>query len=166
MSPWARSAAKLYALYVRLANYLQSPLLLAVRLYWGWQFAQDGWGKLGHIPRVTDYFASIGVPQPHITAYAIALLELAGGILFIFGLGSRLIALPLTINMMMAYVFGDREALHSIFSDPGKFYAADPYTFLFASLLILVFGPGKFALDTLIGHIAGGRMEAASRETT
>jgi putative oxidoreductase len=29
-----------------------------------------------------------------------------------------------------------------ILSDPGKFYGADPYTFWFASLLILVFGPG------------------------
>ena len=44
----------------------------------------------------------------------------------------------------------DREALGSIFSDPDKFYAAAPYTFLFASLLILFFGPGKFSLDTLI----------------
>ena len=35
------------------SNRLQSPLLLAIRLYWGWQFAQDGWGKLTHLARVT-----------------------------------------------------------------------------------------------------------------
>jgi putative oxidoreductase len=35
-----------------------------------------------------------------------------------------------------------------MFSDPGKFYAADPYTFLFASLMVLVFGAGFFAVDT------------------
>jgi uncharacterized membrane protein YphA (DoxX/SURF4 family) len=29
-------------------------------------------------------------------------------------------------------------------------YAAAPYTLLFASLIILIFGPGKFSLDTLI----------------
>jgi hypothetical protein len=39
---------------------------------------------------------------------------------------------------------------HGIVSDPGKFYGADPYTFLFASLMILIFGPGYFAMDTLI----------------
>jgi putative oxidoreductase len=50
----------------------------------------------------------------------------------------------------MAYLFGDREALLSFFSNPGKFYAADPYTFLFAALLILIFGPGLIALDTLL----------------
>jgi putative oxidoreductase len=52
--------------------------------------------------------------------------------------------------MIMAYVIADREALGSIFSDPKKFYNAAPFTFLLASLLILVFGPGKFSLDTLI----------------
>ena len=35
-------------IYVRAAdllNWFKSPLLLAIRLYWGWQFAQDGWGS-------------------------------------------------------------------------------------------------------------------------
>ena len=49
--------------------------------------------------------------------------------------------------MLVAYIKADREALFSFFSDPGKFYAADPYTFLFAALLILIFGPGKISLD-------------------
>jgi len=52
--------------------------------------------------------------------------------------------------MVVAFVIADREALGSIFSDPDKFYAAAPYTYLFASLLILFFGPGKLSLDTLI----------------
>jgi putative oxidoreductase len=69
------------------------------------------------------------------------------------GLGSRIIALPLTINMLMAYITADREALFSFFSDPGKFYAADPYTFLFASLLILLFGPGKISIDFGISYL-------------
>ena len=50
----------------------------------------------------------------------------------------------------MAYVTADREALFSIISDPDKFTAAAPYTILFAALLILIFGPGKLALDTLL----------------
>jgi len=29
-------------------NWLQSPLLLAIRPYWGWQFAQDGWGTVSY----------------------------------------------------------------------------------------------------------------------
>jgi putative oxidoreductase len=58
--------------------------------------------------------------------------------------------------MFIAYWTADREALSAIFSDPGKFYAADPYTFLFASLMVLIFGAGFFAIDIL----AGRRMKA------
>jgi hypothetical protein len=52
-------------------------------------------------------------------------------------------------------VAADRQALAAIFSDPGKFYNADPYTFLFASLLVFVFGPGKLALDFLLSRRVG-----------
>jgi len=52
--------------------------------------------------------------------------------------------------MFVAYWTADHEALTSVFSDPGKFYVADPYTFLFASLMVLIFGAGLFAVDTQI----------------
>jgi putative oxidoreductase len=52
--------------------------------------------------------------------------------------------------MFVAYWTADREALASIFSDPGKFYVADPYTFLFASLLVVIFGAGFLSLDNII----------------
>jgi putative oxidoreductase len=136
--------------FLRAANGCQSPLLLAVRIYWGLQFWQAGWGKLMDISKVIGYFTSLGVPLPGLNAYFISLLEAGGGILLALGLFSRLIALPLAFDMVVAFVIADREALGAIFSDPDKFYAAAPYTFLFASLLILFFGPGKLSLDTLI----------------
>lgn len=145
------AAEKIYLWFVRAASSLQSPFLLAVRLYWGWQFLQGGMAKLSDISKVVDYFTSLGIPAPSLNAHFIALLETTGGILLILGLAARLIALPLAINMTVAYITADREALGSIFSEPEKFYAAAPYTFLFASLLILIFGPGKFSLDALIG---------------
>ena len=52
--------------------------------------------------------------------------------------------------MLVAYWTADHEAFVSFFSDPGKFYAADPYTFLFASLMVLIFGAGFFSLDRLL----------------
>lgn len=58
----------------------------------------------------------------------------------------------LAANMFVAYWTADREALVSIFSDPGRFYVADPYTFLFASLLVLIFGVGLLSLDTIIAR--------------
>ena len=128
---------------------LQSSFLLAIRLYWGFQFMQIGWGKLHNISGVTNYFTQLGLPFPHLTVIFISLLEFVGGILLMLGLGSRLIAVPLTIDMIIAYIVGDRKALLAFFSDPGTFYVADPFTFLFISLLILIFGPGRFAIDSL-----------------
>jgi putative oxidoreductase len=52
--------------------------------------------------------------------------------------------------MLMAYITADREALFSFFSDPDKFYGATPYTYLFASLIVLIFGPGKYSVDALL----------------
>lgn len=35
-------------------------------------------------------------------------------------------------------------------SDPDKFTGATPFLFLFASLLVFVFGPGKLSLDAVL----------------
>jgi len=40
--------------------------------------------------------------------------------------------------------------IFSIFSDPAKFYNADPFIYLFFALIVLIFGPGKIALDYLL----------------
>ncbi len=139
-----------YAAFCKIAEKLCSPLLLAVRLYWGWQFVQTGWGKLHNQARITDFFTSLNIPFPALNAHFVSGLEFFGGILLILGLASRPIAFLLTGSMFVAYWTADREALFSIFSNPGKFYGADPYTFLFAAIMILAFGPGRFSLDALI----------------
>jgi putative oxidoreductase len=147
-----KTIERLYGILNAAASSLQSPFLLAVRLYWGWQFIQTGIGHLTHLDKVIDYFGTLGIPAPGLMAPAISCLELVGGILLAVGLASRPIAFLLTCNMIVAFITGDREALFSIFSDPDKFYAAAPYTFLVASLIILIFGPGKFCLDTLLAR--------------
>jgi putative oxidoreductase len=149
-------AEKYYRLLVRVSSSLQSSFLLAVRLYWGWQFMQTGWGKLSNINKVIEFFTNLGIPAPVLNAYFVSALEFGGGLLLILGLGSRLIALPLVADMIVAYITADREALFSIISNPDKFTAAAPYTFLIASLIVLIFGPGKASVDAFltgrIGH--------------
>ena len=143
---------KLYGLLITIASAFQSVLLLVIRLYWGWQFAQAGWGKLQHLDRVTKFFTSLGIPMPHANAIFISVLELVGGILLALGLSSRLIALLFVGDMVVAYITADHEAFFSFISDPDKFVAASPFAFLLASLVILVFGPGRFSLDALLGR--------------
>src|SRR5437588_4351356 len=105
-----------YAALSKSGNALQSPFLLIVRLYWGYQFMQTGWGKLHNLSGVTDFFTSLGIPAPHLNAIFVANLEFIGGILLILGLANRLLGLVLTGNMLVAYLTADREALKSIFS--------------------------------------------------
>lgn len=162
MSSLIKAIERAYAWFLCAANAGQSLLLLAIRLYWGWQFWQTGSAKLSNISKVVNYFISLGVPAPSLNAHFISVLEYVGGILLVLGLASRLTALPLAIDMIVAYVVGDREALSSIFSDPDKFYGATPYTFLFASLIILFFGPGWFSLDHLIVWYRKKRHAAAA----
>ncbi len=145
----------LYKRFFAAVDYLRSPFLLAVRLYWGWQLIQSGWGKLHNLPKVTEFFTSLNLPMPAQMAVFISCVEFFGGIFLAIGLLSRLTALVLTVNMIMAYITADREALQSIFSDPDKFYAAAPYVFLIASLIILIFGPGKLSLDTILERLLG-----------
>jgi putative oxidoreductase len=152
MQTLARFVRACYAGATAALNRLQSLLLLAIRLYWGWQFAQDGWGKLTHLARVTDFFSSLNLPAPGATATLVASVEFVGGILLVLGLASRLVSLVLFVNMTMAYlsVPDDRVNFSHILSNPSDFYNATPYTYWFAALLILILGPGLFAIDTLI----------------
>lgn len=133
------------------ANYLQSPFLLIVRLYWGWQFFIAGKGKLSNIAPVIEFFGNdLKIPFPEVNAYLAACTECFGGLLLLVGLASRLTAIPLCFTMLVAYMTAENEALRSIFSDPDKFVTASPFLFLFASLLILIFGPGVFSLDYVV----------------
>jgi putative oxidoreductase len=99
---------------------------------------------------VTEYFSSLGMPMPAQTAVFIACVEFFGGVFLALGLLSRITGLVLTINMIMAYIIGDREALLSSFSDPDKFVGAAPFAFLIVSLIVLIFGAGKLSVDATI----------------
>jgi putative oxidoreductase len=92
----------------------------------------------------------LGHSLPAFNARFVAGLELAGRLLLIAGLASRLTGFLLMANMFIAYWTADHEALVSVFSGPGKFYVADPYTFLFASLQVLIFGAAFFFRDAAI----------------
>src|SRR5215831_8934132 len=139
-----------YELLVSGAIFLQSPFLLLLRVYFFWQLFQTGQGKLAHIEKIADYFASLGIPLPTLNAYMAGATEAFGSLLLIAGLASRLTAIPITIVMAVAYLTADLEAVTGIFSDPDKFVKADPFPYLVTALIVLVFGPGKLSVDAVI----------------
>jgi putative oxidoreductase len=160
--PLVRFVQNAYLLLIKIASSLQSPVLLIIRLYWGWSFFQTGKGKLSDLSKVTSFFTDLGIPFPGFNAFLAGTTECVGGLLLLVGLASRLTAIPLIITMIVAYITADSEALKSIFSDPDKFLGADPFLFLFASVLVLVFGPGVFSLDYLIGRKFSARKTGAT----
>ena len=131
----------------RLADHLQAPLLLVLRLHWGFAFAQAGWGKLMNLERTTAFFAELGLPLPAANAFAAGAVECLGGALLALGLLSRPAATALAFTMLVAYATADREALLGILSDPESFTGAAPFLFLLASLVVLAFGPGAWSVD-------------------
>lgn len=135
-----------------LAGRLQSPLLFLLRAYWGWSFAQTGWGKLMHLERTANFFADLGLPAPKLNAIAAGSTECLGGLLLALGLFARPAAVPLAFTMIVAYATADKEALQAIFSDTDKFTGAAPFLFLLVSVLVLAFGPGKWSLDHLLAR--------------
>ena len=148
-----------YELLVARSAVLQSPFLLGLRLYFFWQLFLTGKGKLENIGKVTEFFASLGIPLPTLNAYFIGSLECFGSLLLIIGLATRPLSLLIVISMTVAYLTADFEAVSNIFSDPDKFVKADPFPFLLTALIVLVFGPGRFSVDALLKWRAGKRAE-------
>ena len=142
-----------YNLWVKAVSCLQSPLLLAMRLYWGWQFFQTGKGKLMNLDRTASFFQSLNIPHPHLNAIMAGSTECFGGLCLLLGLGSRVLTIPLIFTMIIAYVTAESDALHAIFSASDKFVTATPFEFMLTAIIVLVFGPGKFSLDYLIGRL-------------
>jgi putative oxidoreductase len=140
----------LETILVKIGTALQSPLLLLIRLYWGWSFAQTGWGKLMNLERTTNFFGSLGLPAPKLNAIVAGSTECIGGVLLLLGLFSRFASPALIFTMLVAYATSEREALGVITSDPDKFTEAAPFLFLFAAVVVFVFGPGKWSVDALL----------------
>ena len=135
------------AILAKVAACLRDPLLLGIRLYWGWQFFITGKGKLMNLDNTAGFFAALGIPLPKLNALIAGSTECFGGLLLLLGLASRLTSVPLIFTMIVAYLTADREVVFGILDDADAFVTAAPFLFLFASLIIFIFGPGRFSVD-------------------
>lgn len=152
MNSLTRFLASSYYGAIALLKHLENPLLLLIRVYFGYSISVTGRAHLMHIDTFTDFFTSLNLPAPHYTAIFVGVVELLGGIFLALGIGSRLTAFILFCDMTVAYITADKEAWSSFIVDQDKFTAAAPFTIWFASLLILILGPGKWAVDTLLAR--------------
>jgi putative oxidoreductase len=135
-----------------------SAVLLLIRLAWGWELVESGYGHLTHIAQTVDAFKGWGVPYPELSVHISASTELIGGILIMLGLGARFISIPLIVNFIVAYATASRDEFTQLFKqDPSHIVDDSAFPFLITSLLMLAFGAGRFSLDYLILRFARKR---------
>jgi putative oxidoreductase len=136
--------------------------IIALRIMAGGVFLWEGILKFVYANQGIGRFTKLGMPFPHFTADFVACLEIAGGILFLSGLMTRLIAIPFIGEMIVAMLstkitlylgtyplplpsappkVGMWAVLHEIRSE---------YAQLLTSLFLMINGPGKWSLDALL----------------
>jgi putative oxidoreductase len=127
--------------------------LLLLRVVFGLTLAAHGSQKLfgsfggGGPAGTTTFFRSLGFRAPLLMALIAGLGELAGGLLFAFGLLTPLAALILTVVML--------NAIGTVHWKKGFFNSAGGYEFNLAiiatAVAVTAIGPGRYSLDGVFG---------------
>jgi putative oxidoreductase len=132
-----------------IGNSLQSPFLLLIRLIWGYHFFIAGFGKLSNLSQVSGFFANLDIPFPAFSAFIVGIFELLGGASLFLGFKARLMAIFLVVIMTFAYISAHSKDLSafSFITNPIIFAKEAPFSFLYTSLIVFIFGTGKYSID-------------------
>jgi putative oxidoreductase len=126
-----------------------ATLALLVRIASGVVFVAFGVGKFASHRTEVESFENYGLPSPDTFTYAIGVVEIAGGVMLLAGLATRLAALVLAGDMVGAIAVsgvGEGEAISLTLA---------PALLLAMGFLIWV-GPGRGALDRRLADQPAG----------
>src|SRR5947207_7460806 len=86
--------------------------LVPLRSVVGFCFTANGWIKfhMMGIAGTTKFMGGLGIPLPNVAAVCIIALEAIGGLALILGVGTRLFAPLLAMDMLGAIFFAKRHA--------------------------------------------------------
>ena len=141
----AAAADRVQPLVTALTRAQWIPQLL-VRLFVGYFFFETGWGKVRDLGVMAERFAGWGIPVHALNAALSGYTELIGGGLLVLGLATRLAAVPLCINMVVAILVVN---LRRVTEFDEFFELSEP---LYALCFVWLFfsGPGRMSLDHLL----------------
>ncbi len=123
---------------------------LAIRLVFGYFWAETGWAKLHNLDAFAERFAQWGIPWPSLSALACAVVEFGGGLLMMLGLATRLTMLALIVNMLVALIVVVLPGVSTL----DEFVELDEVLYLLVFLWLLIAGAGRISVDAwLLGRI-------------
>lgn len=125
-----------------------SPAVILIRLIVGGIFLSEGIqkflfpGELG-----VGRFAKIGIPSPEIMAPFVGVVEILGGGLLLAGFLTRLAAIPLILNMLVAITTTKLPILQKSGFWAMAHEARVDYAMLLGCIFLLIAGAGTWSLD-------------------
>ena len=131
--------------------------LLILRLALGIVMIAHGWPKLNPNGPMkgpagfAGWLKQMHVPMPVFFAWAIALLETVGAVLFILGLVTRVLSIGFAIDMFVAITVALRPMGAKFTSMEGGPKWEFEFLLLAVALALVFTGAGSMALDPLLG---------------
>ena len=137
---------------------------ILVRLMAGGVFFWEGLLKFVYANQGVGRFTKLGIPAPEFTASFVGGLEIVGGLLLLLGLGTRFVAVPFLIEMVVA-MLSTKIGLY-LGTSPLPLPPSPPLTGFWAVLheirseyaqlltvgFLLGAGPGPWSLDALLAR--------------
>lgn len=137
--------------------------LLVARIAFGLVMIMHGWDRWSSPAGVNgqiEHLQQLGLPQPPLIAWGTMLLEVAGGVLMIFGAFTPAVALFFLVeHAVVAFMIKWR---HGLAVESGGY----EYSLMLAalSLIFVVFGAGSAAVDALFLRPSSEKRQRKPRE--
>jgi putative oxidoreductase len=124
---------------------------LLVRLFIGYFFFETGWAKSGNLEAMAERFTGWGIPWPAFNAALSAYTELVGGALIVLGLATRLAAVPLCFNMIVAILVVNLRNVTEL----DEFFELSEPLYALVFLWLIFAGPGRVSVDHVLAKRLG-----------
>jgi putative oxidoreductase len=124
---------------------------LLVRLFVGYFFFETGWAKLHNLDAFTARFMQWGIPHPAFNAALSAYTECIGGALTMAGFATRLVSIPMMINMAVAIITVKMKSVTGL----DDFVELDEPLYALAFFWLMISGPGWVSVDYLLRSSIG-----------
>jgi uncharacterized membrane protein YphA (DoxX/SURF4 family) len=147
-------------LITRLVSTNAPSATVLVRLIVGAVFLTEGIQKFIYPAALgVGRFAKIGIPWPQFSAPFDGIFEIGCGLLLLAGLATRLAAIPLIIDMLVAIATTKIPMLLKSGFWAMAHEARTDWSMLLGSVFLLIVGAGAWSVDALVSNSKASRLD-------